>query len=144
MRPNRIGSFAGIALFIVTLASGLAAEQSAPRTAATETVTAESIVYVTKTGAKYHTATCRHLSRSKIAMKLGEASEKYGGCSVCKPPQLPTPVPTPAKTAAVSAKPTAPRSSAAARRCAAIIKKGTQCARTASAGKTYCWQHGGD
>ena len=49
----------------------------------------DQIVYVTKTGAKYHTATCRYLSKSKIPMTLGDASKNYTACSVCKPPVLP-------------------------------------------------------
>lgn len=49
----------------------------------------DQIVYVTKTGAKYHLATCRSLAKSKIAMKLGEAVKKYGACAICKPPVLP-------------------------------------------------------
>jgi hypothetical protein len=45
------------------------------------------IVYVTKTGAKYHRADCQYLSSSRIAMTLEAA--KAGGytpCSVCDPP----------------------------------------------------------
>jgi hypothetical protein len=43
-------------------------------------------VYVTKTGKKYHRATCRHLSRSKIPLPLDEAARLYGPCSHCRPP----------------------------------------------------------
>jgi len=46
----------------------------------------DPIVYVTKTGSKYHKAGCRSLSKSAIPMKLSEASKRYGACSVCKPP----------------------------------------------------------
>jgi hypothetical protein len=47
----------------------------------------EIVVYVTKTGSKYHRANCRYVSKSKIPMTLKEAKKKYGPCSVCKPPQ---------------------------------------------------------
>lgn len=47
----------------------------------------DPIVYVTRTGAKYHAEDCRHLSRSKIPMKLSEATQRYSPCSVCNPPQ---------------------------------------------------------
>lgn len=47
----------------------------------------EVTVYVTKTGAKYHTGSCRYLSRSKIPMSLKEAQKSYTPCSVCKPPR---------------------------------------------------------
>jgi hypothetical protein len=48
----------------------------------------EVTVYITRTGAKYHTASCRYLSRSKIPISLKDA--KQGGfapCKVCRPPQ---------------------------------------------------------
>jgi hypothetical protein len=49
----------------------------------------DTTVYVTKTGAKYHSDGCSSLSRSKIAFRLGDVGAKYGPCSVCKPPVLP-------------------------------------------------------
>ena len=50
--------------------------------------TKEQTVYITKTGKKYHTATCRYLSRSKISTSLKEAKANgYTPCSVCKPPR---------------------------------------------------------
>ncbi len=47
----------------------------------------DPVVYVTKTGSKYHAAGCRYLSKSMIPMKLSEAKQRYGPCSVCNPPQ---------------------------------------------------------
>jgi hypothetical protein len=48
----------------------------------------EQTVYVTKTGKKYHTSTCRYLAKSKISMSLKDAKSKgFTACSVCKPPQ---------------------------------------------------------
>jgi hypothetical protein len=50
--------------------------------------TKEQTVYVTKTGKKYHLATCRFLSKSKIPMSLKDAKAKgFTACSICKPPQ---------------------------------------------------------
>lgn len=43
------------------------------------------IVYVTRTGAKYHRAGCRYLSKSQIPMTLEEAKKIYTPCSVCRP-----------------------------------------------------------
>jgi micrococcal nuclease len=48
---------------------------------------ADIIVYVTRTGAKYHRAGCRYLRRSSIPMKLEDAKKRYTPCSVCRPPQ---------------------------------------------------------
>lgn len=44
------------------------------------------IVYITKTGSKYHRAGCRYLSKSAIPIERKEAIAKgYTPCSVCKP-----------------------------------------------------------
>lgn len=46
--------------------------------------TQETLVYVTKTGKKYHLSNCRYLSKSKIPISLFEAvSRGYTACSVC-------------------------------------------------------------
>lgn len=43
-------------------------------------------VYVTKTGSKYHTGSCRYLSRSKIPIsRSGALAQGYTACSVCRP-----------------------------------------------------------
>ena len=50
--------------------------------------TKEQTVYVTKTGKKYHLATCRSLSKSKIPLSLKDAKAKgFTACSICKPPK---------------------------------------------------------
>ena len=45
----------------------------------------EQIVYVTRTGAKYHTESCRYLRKSKIPMNLSDAKASYDPCKVCDP-----------------------------------------------------------
>src|SRR5882762_2831818 len=51
--------------------------------------TKEQTVYITKTGKKYHTATCRYLSRSKIPASLKDAKANgYTACSVCDRPAV--------------------------------------------------------
>lgn len=42
-------------------------------------------VYVTRTGDKYHRASCAYLRKGRIAMPLSEAKKKYVPCSVCRP-----------------------------------------------------------
>lgn len=43
-------------------------------------------VYVTKTGSKYHSAGCRYLRSSKIAIDVDDAiAQGYDACSVCNP-----------------------------------------------------------
>ncbi len=46
----------------------------------------EPVVYVTRTGKRYHRNDCHHLSKSKIPMPLSEAKkEGYTPCKNCKP-----------------------------------------------------------
>jgi hypothetical protein len=49
----------------------------------------DAVVYVTKTGEKYHTGECSSVRNSKIAVTLGEAVSKgYEPCQRCEPPIL--------------------------------------------------------
>ncbi len=43
------------------------------------------LVYITRTGAKYHRDGCRYLSASKIPISLTDAKRQYSPCSVCNP-----------------------------------------------------------
>ncbi len=99
-------------------------------------------VYVTKTGAKYHRASCSSLRFSKIAMSLPEAAAKYQPCKICHPP-VPSASSAVASSVAESPKTQSPSRAAESARCQAITKKGTQCLRNAKPGSRYCWQHGG-
>lgn len=46
----------------------------------------EVIVYVTKTGSKYHRGNCSYLKKSKIPMSKADAiASGYGPCSRCRP-----------------------------------------------------------
>ena len=47
------------------------------------------IVYITRTGKKYHREGCRALKSSKIPITLKEACDRgYTACSLCDPPKL--------------------------------------------------------
>ena len=49
---------------------------------------ADPIVYITRTGSKYHRAGCRYLSHSAIPIRLSVAKARgYTPCSVCDPPR---------------------------------------------------------
>jgi hypothetical protein len=100
-------------------------------------------VYVTKTGAKYHRASCGSLAKSKIEMSLARAAAQYGACKNCRPP-VPTTLPaveaTPISSVAAAAPPTK-SAPVASGRCQATTKKGTQCSRNAQPSRNYCWQH---
>lgn len=46
----------------------------------------EQVVYITKTGKKYHKGSCHHLKKSKIKTTKSKAKESgYTACKVCKP-----------------------------------------------------------
>jgi hypothetical protein len=74
-------------LLLVLLSLGMLLTAQESKKEAPQPKPEETIVYVTKTGSKYHRANCRFLSKSKIPMTLKEAKKKFGPCSVCKPPQ---------------------------------------------------------
>jgi hypothetical protein len=67
-----------IALFLLVLVAGTLFAASADTT-----------VYITKTGEKYHISSCASLRKSKIAISLGDAVARgYGRCQRCRPPAL--------------------------------------------------------
>ena len=50
--------------------------------------TTQQVVYVTKSGTKYHLGSCSHLSKSKIEKSLTEAKNTgYEPCKTCNPPK---------------------------------------------------------
>lgn len=96
-------------------------------------------VFVTATGAKYHTASCRSLAKSKIEISLADASPRYSPCKVCKPPVVASKSAVP--VAPPPAHGDAPAAVARSGHCQATTKSGSQCSRRAKAGSSYCWQH---
>jgi hypothetical protein len=103
-------------------------------------------VYITKSGSKYHIATCSYLSKSSIPMELSELSSKYSACSRCNPTAKKTETKEDVKTqknssSVTESKLTKSTKPAVSGRCQATTKKGSQCKRNAAAGSSYCWQH---
>lgn len=47
----------------------------------------DPIVYITRTGTKYHTSDCRYLKGNGIPKKLSEVKGSYSPCSICRPPE---------------------------------------------------------
>lgn len=46
----------------------------------------ETVVYITKTGAKYHRESCGYLRKSSIKINLSDAIKRgYTACSKCSP-----------------------------------------------------------
>lgn len=53
-----------------------------------DAVAGKGEVYLTNSGTKYHTDTCRFVTKSKIPCTLADAkAKKYEPCSVCNPPK---------------------------------------------------------
>jgi hypothetical protein len=51
------------------------------------TASADTTVYITRAGEKYHAASCSSLRKSIIAISLRDAvSRGYGPCGCCHPP----------------------------------------------------------
>ena len=56
------------------------------KTATTQTDKQEQVVYITKTGKKFHKASCRYLKHSKIEVSRDEAmATGYTACKICRP-----------------------------------------------------------
>ena len=53
----------------------------------TRKTTSETIVYVTKTGKKYHLPGCRYLSKGQSPISIASVRLKYSACLACKPPE---------------------------------------------------------
>jgi hypothetical protein len=50
-------------------------------------VNQDVMVYITRTGEKYHRSGCRYLRQSRIpTMRASAIGQGYGRCSVCSPP----------------------------------------------------------
>jgi len=100
-------------------------------------------VYITKTGEKYHTGSCRYLSHSKYSIDLNDALDQgYSACKVCKPTQ------SIVQTKKSESKPTLQEpkkesSTIISQQCSATTQKGQRCKRTTTSSNGKCWQHGG-
>ena len=72
-----------LGIFIILMVSGFTGcGQSKP------TSNDNTIVYITRSGKKYHSEGCTYLSKSKISITLKKAkAEGYTPCSKCNPPQ---------------------------------------------------------
>lgn len=76
-----------ILLLLITTLSLIAASGTACNISAhTSEITQQKIVYITRTGSKYHRGDCRYLRQSKMQTTRKDATRNgYTACSVCKP-----------------------------------------------------------
>lgn len=45
----------------------------------------QRVVYVTRTGSRYHLKTCRHVSTGATALQLADARQRFSRCDHCRP-----------------------------------------------------------
>jgi len=64
------------------------ADGGSTKAADSQKVDPNQIVYITRTGTKYHRQGCRFLAKSAIPITLKDASARHQPCSVCAPPRL--------------------------------------------------------
>lgn len=77
----RVFAFLLLVLFLFTSFSAMASP------VLDSLISGNTIVYVTRSGSKYHRDGCSSLSKSKIEITLKEALEQgYEPCKRCKPP----------------------------------------------------------
>jgi hypothetical protein len=127
--PQRLRWLAPVAASLVAVSFVLA--QTA--------LAADATVYVTKSGEKYHSASCPYLGKSSVAMPLEKArGAGYAPCSRCQAP----PTHEGAESRERASKAGRGRSTSKSKQCAAMTEEGTRCKRKAASGSSYCWQHG--
>lgn len=115
-----------ILLFLLLIAFSPLFSQTTSSTKVVKQETKEKIVYVTKTGTKYHQSSCGYLSKSSIKKEMKDAKkEGYTACSRCK------------GGVATTTKSKATTSS----QCTATTKAGSRCKRKSASGSSKCWQH---
>lgn len=98
-------------------------------------------VYVTKTGAKYHSENCLHLSRSSRSIELKQAIDAgYQGCKVCKPIASNSSTNT-SQNFVPPSNYSQNSSSSSSVQCSGKTQKGLRCKRLTTSGSGRCYQH---
>ena len=128
-----------LALYFVVNLQGLHAQTSKGKT-----------VYITRTGEKYHTSSCRFIKQSGQALELKEAVKSYTPCKVCSPPKLSTeslsdagsskPEVKKANTEVEPKSTPTPKASGSVQ-CSGTTKAGARCKRKTTAQNGRCYQH---
>lgn len=85
-KNNFIVKVALVLFFVLLIISGCSAKDTEEKLSFASA--AAEIVFITKTGEKYHREDCQYLRQSKIEISLEAALKNgYEPCSVCKPPR---------------------------------------------------------
>ncbi len=103
-------------------------------------------VYITRTGEKYHTASCRYIKTSGKAVDLSEAVKSYEPCKVCKPSKLSSSDSTNVTTtprivpAEIDYRKSSQKSTTSVQ-CSGTTKAGNRCKRKTTSANGRCYQH---
>jgi hypothetical protein len=134
---NQLLAFRFLLITIILLVSVSASAQS------------EIEVFITKTGAKFHRATCRYAETGWEAT-LTEAKDRgLTPCLVCKPGGGSATTPASSSSTETNSlrsttpSTSEPASTTSSSQCSATTKAGARCSRKVVAGSRYCWQHEG-
>jgi hypothetical protein len=99
-------------------------------------------VYITKSGQKYHSSTCRHIRSSGYPISLSKAQDQgYTPCSVCQP------LTTKGDSSSINKLLSTPKANPSqqnntqATQCTSRTKSGLRCKRTTRSASGRCWQH---
>ena len=100
-------------------------------------------VYITKSGEKYHKASCKYLKYSQKEIKLEVAISKgYEACKVCKPSSKKSKTTTTTSNSLISNTGNAiPSKKTTASQCTGKTKAGNRCKRTTKNSNGRCYQH---
>ncbi len=58
-----------------------------PGKPADASTTSNELLYISRSGSKYHRATCRYVTENSQQISLADARAKYEPCKVCSPPE---------------------------------------------------------
>lgn len=100
-------------------------------------------VYVTKTGAKYHSEGCMHLKYSSRSIDIKDATDAgYQACKVCKPTTSSnSSTGTSQNFVSQTYYSTSSSSSSTSVQCSGKTQKGLRCKRMTTSSSGRCYQH---
>ncbi len=105
-------------------------------------VAAGQNVYVTRTGAKYHTASCRYAKTAFIATLEDALKRRLSPCSVCKPTAgLTEEQLNNTASPALHSTPNQAPQNTTSKQCYGTTKAGARCKRLTTEPSGYCFQH---
>lgn len=100
-------------------------------------------VYITDTGAKYHSRNCRFIKKSKIAIDLSDAKKNYEACKVCHPSQIIAVTKTTETMPSHQSNKTNQSHNASSSQCTSQTKAGSRCKKMTKSTNGKCSVHTG-